>query len=220
MTLEPCEGCRTYGAAFLLAGDAAQQAETLRYLEWREKQYDVRHRVVVYHLNGGSGTGTKGAAVAGNGMQSAGSVSSNAGGAAAAGASSGSSDAISSSVACISASGGSTSSSDATCFAAAEAVSVSAAAADGQADECVAVSEALVYIASPDTSRNVNYLGPAPLEVIAAQIASAVGPSGPNYAYVYKLADAMRAMGVRDEELEALEARVMALRAALTSQLN
>lgn len=31
-----------YGAAFFLAGDVEEQQRTLQYLEWREKQYDLR----------------------------------------------------------------------------------------------------------------------------------------------------------------------------------
>jgi cation transport regulator ChaC len=54
-----------------------------------------------------------------------------------------------------------------------------------------AVKGALVYIAT-DGPQNVNWLGPAPLEDIARQAAAAVGPSGPNYEYVFRLADAMR----------------------------
>lgn len=38
----------TYGVAYKLAGDMNQQRETLKYLEWREKQYDHREYVSVY----------------------------------------------------------------------------------------------------------------------------------------------------------------------------
>ena len=55
---------------------------------------------------------------------------------------------------------------------------------------CV-VAGALVYIASEDRTRNVNYLGPATVEELAAQIASAHGPSGTNAEYLYRLAQAM-----------------------------
>jgi cation transport regulator ChaC len=48
-----------------------------------------------------------------------------------------------------------------------------------------------VYIASEDRTRNSNYLGPATVEELAAQIASAHGPSGPNAEYLYRLAEAM-----------------------------
>lgn len=58
-------------------------------------------------------------------------------------------------------------------------------------DGHIAVADALVYLAT-DGPQNVNYAGPASLQDIAAQIATAVGPSGPNYEYVFRLADAMR----------------------------
>jgi hypothetical protein len=58
--------------------------------------------------------------------------------------------------------------------------------------EVPAVKDVLVYIATPNVESNVNYLGPAPLEAIAQQIASAHGPSGPNYEYLYNLAAAIR----------------------------
>lgn len=54
-----------------------------------------------------------------------------------------------------------------------------------------AVAGALVYIASEDRARNRNYLGPATVQELAVQIASAHGPSGPNAEYLYRLADAM-----------------------------
>ncbi|EFJ51433.1 hypothetical protein VOLCADRAFT_46802, partial [Volvox carteri f. nagariensis] len=109
----------TWGIAFQLAGTAEEQAAALSYLEWREKEYDVRKLVDVYGK-------------------------------------------------------------------------------DGE----VLVRGALVYIASPN---NRNYLGPADPRVIAAQIATSHGPSGPNCDYLYKLADALRVMGVPDLDLFMLE---------------
>lgn len=64
---------------------------------------------------------------------------------------------------------------------------------------------AFVYVA---TERNPNYLGPAPLPEIAAQVRGAHGPSGPNVEYVLRLADALRAMGADDPHVFALEALV------------
>ncbi|PRW58191.1 Cation transport regulator 2 isoform B [Chlorella sorokiniana] len=75
------------------------------------------------------------------------------------------------------------------------------------ADGAVAL-QALTFIATADTSRNPNYLGPAPLEDIAHQIATARGPSGPNWEYLFRLADAMRQFSVQDEELFELEVKV------------
>lgn len=62
--------------------------------------------------------------------------------------------------------------------------------------------EALVYVATP---ANPNYLGPAPLAAMVTTMARASGPSGPNHEYVTRLADAVRAMGARDEHLFTLE---------------
>jgi cation transport regulator ChaC len=59
-----------------------------------------------------------------------------------------------------------------------------------------AVRGALVYIAT-DGPQNVNWLGPAGLQDIAKQVAAAVGPSGPNYEYIFRLADAMRKVSIR-----------------------
>ena len=50
---------------------------------------------------------------------------------------------------------------------------------------------ALVFIAS-HSPVNANWLGQASREAIAQQVARAVGPSGPNWEYVYRLAAAFR----------------------------
>jgi cation transport regulator ChaC len=60
----------------------------------------------------------------------------------------------------------------------------------------------LVYIATP---ANPNYLGPAPLDAIAAQIARARGPSGSNAEYVRELARSLREMRAEDEHVFALD---------------
>ena len=60
----------------------------------------------------------------------------------------------------------------------------------------------LIYIA---TSSNANYLGPAELPEIAAQVTRASGPSGSNEAYVLQLAEALRAIGADDPHVFALE---------------
>ena len=74
-------------------------------------------------------------------------------------------------------------------------------------DGSVAVEGCLVYIAT-QSERNRNWLGPAPLHEIADTIATSQGPSGPNCDYIYELANAMRELGVDDEELFQLEALV------------
>ncbi|KDD73611.1 hypothetical protein H632_c2005p0 [Helicosporidium sp. ATCC 50920] len=70
---------------------------------------------------------------------------------------------------------------------------------------------ALTYLASHDATSNAQYLGPASVEAIAAQIAEAVGPSGPNYVYLFRLAHALREIGGEDPDLIELERAVGAL---------
>ena len=60
----------------------------------------------------------------------------------------------------------------------------------------------LVYVAG---EANRNYLGPAPLGEIAAQVRTAAGPSGPNLEYVLRLAGALRKLEAHDEHVFALE---------------
>ena len=50
------------------------------------------------------------------------------------------------------------------------------------------VRGALTYIATSDPA-NLNWLGPASVEDVAAQIAAAEGPSGPNREYLFNLAE-------------------------------
>ena len=54
---------------------------------------------------------------------------------------------------------------------------------------------ALVYVAAPG---NPNYLGPAPVEEMAAQIRRCHGPSGANLEYLLELRDSLRAMDAHD----------------------
>jgi cation transport regulator ChaC len=81
------------------------------------------------------------------------------------------------------------------------------------ADNNVLVHNALTYIGSSDSTQNLNWGGAAPLPELAQQIATAVGPSGPNYEYLYLLADGLRAMHVKDEHVYELEKLVRSLRA-------
>lgn len=64
---------------------------------------------------------------------------------------------------------------------------------------------ALVYVADPG---NEEYAGPEPEEALAERIARARGPSGPNREYLLRLAQALEALGVRDEHVRSLAARV------------
>ncbi|ERS89188.1 MULTISPECIES: gamma-glutamylcyclotransferase [unclassified Halomonas] len=72
-------------------------------------------------------------------------------------------------------------------------------------DDAGGHAEGLVYLAGAD---NAAYLGDAPLDAIAAQIAAAHGPSGPNRDYLLHLAEALRALEVEDEHVFALAARL------------
>lgn len=63
-------------------------------------------------------------------------------------------------------------------------------------------AEGLVYIATDD---NAAFLGEAPEAEIARQIATAVGPSGPNRDYLLELAGALRAMKKDDIHVLCIE---------------
>jgi cation transport regulator ChaC len=73
----------------------------------------------------------------------------------------------------------------------------------------VIIRNALTYIATKDPV-NLNWLGEPAGGVAesAAQIANAVGPSGPNCAYLFNLCDAMRSIEVEDQYLFDLEREV------------
>jgi len=66
-------------------------------------------------------------------------------------------------------------------------------------------TEGHVYIAPRD---NHAFLGPAPLEEMAARIARSAGPSGTNLDYVLRLAEALRAHDIDDPHVFELEHRV------------
>ena len=72
----------------------------------------------------------------------------------------------------------------------------------------------LVYIASP---ANRNYLGFAPVDAIAHQIAGARGPSGANPEYVFELAQGLREMGAVDPHVFSIEA-ALAEHSSLTAE--
>lgn len=57
------------------------------------------------------------------------------------------------------------------------------------------ITGVLVYIGSPDVSKNPYYLGPAPLQDMANQIATARGPAGPNYEYLFRLEESLYEIG-------------------------
>lgn len=63
------------------------------------------------------------------------------------------------------------------------------------------VVRAITWIAPP---HNPYHLGPATLPVMAAQIQSAVGPSGTNLAYVISLREALAVLGAEDAHVEAV----------------
>jgi len=64
-------------------------------------------------------------------------------------------------------------------------------------------AEGLVYIATED---NEAFLGHAPDADIARQIAQAVGPSGPNSEYLFRLAESLRTLGEEGTHTFAIEA--------------
>ncbi len=66
----------------------------------------------------------------------------------------------------------------------------------------------VVYMATPGKP---NYLGPAPLDDIAAQVRESEGPSGHNVEYVTRLADSLRLMEADDAHVFALERLVIGI---------
>ncbi|MGM0571147.1 gamma-glutamylcyclotransferase [Marinobacter sp.] len=66
-------------------------------------------------------------------------------------------------------------------------------------------TEGLVYVAGAD---NAAFLGPAPVDEMAAQIARSHGPSGPNADYLLKLAGALSELGAHDEHVFELARQV------------
>ena len=62
--------------------------------------------------------------------------------------------------------------------------------------------EGMVYIGTPE---NPNYLGPEATERIVAQVVTSAGPSGPNYEYVLRLAEALREIGAHDPHVFEIE---------------
>lgn len=68
--------------------------------------------------------------------------------------------------------------------------------------------EALGYVARPD---NPHFLGPAPLDELAAQVVARRGPSGSNTEYVLRLARVLRELGLDDPHVFELEGVVSEL---------
>ncbi|KAK0540070.1 hypothetical protein OC842_000644 [Tilletia horrida] len=67
----------------------------------------------------------------------------------------------------------------------------------------------LLYVGLPD---NEAFIGPEPMDRLAERIVSCSGPSGPNYEYVLKLAEAVRGLpDSRDTYLFELERKVLAI---------
>ncbi|XP_010548528.1 PREDICTED: gamma-glutamylcyclotransferase 2-2 [Tarenaya hassleriana] len=62
-----------------------------------------------------------------------------------------------------------------------------------------AVTGVMVFTSTPDKVANKFYLGPAPLEDMARQIATAVGPCGNNREYLFLLEKAMHDIGHEDD---------------------
>ncbi|KAL9267845.1 hypothetical protein AKJ16_DCAP24557 [Drosera capensis] len=56
-------------------------------------------------------------------------------------------------------------------------------------------------MSTPDTLSNKYYLGPAPLDQMAWQIATAVGPCGNNKNYLFSLERALHDIGHEDEKI-------------------
>ncbi|EPS66263.1 meloidogyne-induced giant cell protein-like protein, partial [Genlisea aurea] len=63
------------------------------------------------------------------------------------------------------------------------------------------LTHVLVFTSTPDKMSNKYYLGPAPLEDMAWQIATAAGPCGNNRDYIFLLEKALFDIGHQDEDI-------------------
>lgn len=72
------------------------------------------------------------------------------------------------------------------------------------------LKQAVVYIADPS---NAAWMGSASDTLIAQQLFSSAGPSGPNRDYLFQLADALRQLGAQDPHIFSLEKAVQQLSA-------
>ena len=73
-------------------------------------------------------------------------------------------------------------------------------------------ADGLVYVAGPD---NPAFLGPAPVDEMAAHIARSHGPSGANADYLLQLAKALEDLGAEDVHVSGLATRVEAILATV-----
>lgn len=62
-----------------------------------------------------------------------------------------------------------------------------------------ALTGVIIFTSTPDKASNKYYLGPAPLEEMASQIATAHGPCGNNRDYIFLLEKAMYDIGHKDD---------------------
>lgn len=61
------------------------------------------------------------------------------------------------------------------------------------------VTEVIVFMSTPDTVSNKYYLGPAPMDKMAWQIVTALGPCGNNREYLFLLEKALRDIDHEDD---------------------
>lgn len=72
---------------------------------------------------------------------------------------------------------------------------------EGGTSDKPAITGVLVFTSTPDKVSNKYYLGPAPLEEMASQIATAFGPCGNNRDYLFSLEKALFDIGHEDDSI-------------------
>lgn len=70
---------------------------------------------------------------------------------------------------------------------------------EGQTTQPAAITDVIIFTSTPCKESNKYYLGPAPLEDMARQIATASGPCGNNRDYIFLLERAMYDIGHEDD---------------------